>query len=94
MINNKNLQVEAEQKKQQSFTIIKKVIFFYLVNATNKDEALQKFDNLKLYPSEYNRYACEVQTAEVGVIDNDDFLEPVSKCIIEKVNSFRKIGGY
>jgi len=90
MIVNKNLQVEAEQKNQQSFTIIKKVIFFYVVNATNEDEALQKFDNLELDPSEYYRFASETQIAEVGVIDNDDFVEAESKCIIKNVNSFRE----
>ena len=95
MINNKNLQVEAEQKKQQSFTIIKKVIFFYVVNATNEDEALQKFDNLELNPNEYYRFASETQIAEVGVIDNDDFVETESesKCIIKEVNSFRESKG-
>ena len=93
MNNNKSLQVEAEQKNQQSFTIIEKVIFFYVVNATNEDEALQKFDNLKqLDPSEYYRFASETQIAEVGVIDNDDFVEAKSesKCIIKNVNSFRE----
>jgi len=92
MKNNKSLQVEAEQKNQQSFTIIKKVIFFYVVNATNEDEALQKFDNLELDPSEYHRFASETQIAEVGVIDNDDFVEAESesKCIIKNVNSFRE----
>ena len=95
MIVNKNLQVEAEQKKQQSFTIIKKVIFFYVVNATNEDEALQKFDNLELHPSEYYRFASETQIAEVSVIDNDDFVETESesKCIIKEVNSFREFKG-
>ena len=95
MYNNENLQVEAEQKKQQNFTIIKKVIFFYVVNATNEDEALQKFDNLELHPSEYYRFASETQIAEVSVIDNDDFVETESesKCIIKEVNSFRKSKG-
>ena len=92
MKSTQNLQVEAEQKNQQSFTIIKKVIFFYAVNATNEDEALQKFDNLELDPSEYYRFASETQIAEVGVIDNDDFVEAESesKCIIKNVNSFRE----
>lgn len=95
MYNNENLQVEAEQKKQQDFTIIKKVIFFYVVNATNEDEALQKFNNLGLYPSEYYRFTSGTEIAEVGVIDNDDFveIESKSKCIIKKVNSFRKSKG-
>ena len=95
MYNNENLQVEAEQKKQQNFTIIKKVIFFYVVNATNEDEALQKFNNLGLYPKEYYRFASQIESAEVGVIDNDDFveIESESKCIIKEVNSFRKSKG-
>jgi hypothetical protein len=96
MINNKNLQVVAEREKQQKFTFIQKVNFFYIINATNEDEASEKFNNIGLHPSEYYRFASESQIIDTEVIGNEDFEESdsESRCIIKDVNSFRKSKGY
>jgi hypothetical protein len=86
-----NLQVEAEQKNQQDFTITQTISFDFVINATNEDEALEKFDNLELLPSEYYTFASNesfwIRDTEVVDFDESD---SESKCIIENVNSFRE----
>ena len=98
MYNNENLQVEAEQKNQQDFTITQTVSFDFVINATNEDEALEKFHNLGLHPSEYYTFATDESftTHETKVLDSQDFEESDSKsrCIIKDVNSFRESKGY
>ena len=89
------LQVEAEQKNQQKeFTITQKTSFDFIINATNEDEALEKFHNLELHPSEYDVFAVAESFAiyEPEVQDSQDFEEsdPESRCIIKDVTSFRE----
>ena len=98
MINNTNLQVEAEQTNQQEFTITETISFDFVINATNEDEALEKFKNLGLHPSEYYTFASAESFAIHGteVLDSQDFegSDSESRCIIKDVNSFRESKGY
>jgi hypothetical protein len=98
MTHNKNLQVGAEQKKQQEFTITETISFDFVINATNEDEALEKFDNLGLHPSEYYTFASAQSFATYGteVLDSKDFegSDSESRCIIKDVNSFRESKRY
>jgi hypothetical protein len=92
------LQVEAEQKKQHDFTITQTVSFDFVINATNEDEALEKFHNLVLHPNEYFTFASDESFSRrsAEVLDSEDFEESdsESRCIIEDVKSFRNSKRY
>jgi hypothetical protein len=91
MYKQQKLQVDAEQKNQQDFTITQTISFDFVINATNEDEALEKFNNLELHPSEYFTFASDesfsIHSTEVEYFE---VLDSESRCIIENVNSLRQ----
>jgi hypothetical protein len=91
MYKQQKLQVDAEQENQEDFTITQTISFDFVINATNEDEALEKFNNLELHPSEYYTFASNESfwIRDTEVVDFDDSYSE-SKCIIENVNSFRE----